>query len=391
MSEPTSNNTVTTEITYDTFRRQVELLISSVSQAFKDPGKVEEIEQAEKLFFAVRPDRDVPVENLRPIDQNNFIFWLLLDYKLKDTGETPMESYLKSPEAKLVPEEARQFAGKLSATKLSLYDVISVDAEKNIISLRDLFTLGLIKVEDPQLVRLAHSPVFFGIRVMKVGSKNFAAGEMYFYPKEMQGKLLQFLKESLVDPRALVPPAFKDLQKKKSYLFNHMQLLVQAQGEYMRRASQERSSENHPPEEGWHQHDGKWHKHEHHSAHSHEKTHKQEVVKAAPAEEDKNPVRAHFIVEDFSGTRGILDKMTLVLKQKDKENENSSEYLWYKTPSDRDKGQQNGIIKLSGKKVIIETEGIENLEAAKNMVSKELKSFASHLYDELEKRRNFSR
>jgi hypothetical protein len=387
MSESISsdNKAVATETGYDTFRKQVELVISSVSNVLRDPGQADDIEQAEKLFFAVRGDNELPVDSLKPIDQNNFIFWLLLDYRFKATGETPMERFLKSPEAKLVPGEARQFAGKLADTRLSLYDVISVDADKNEVSLRDLLTLGLVRVEDPQLVRVAHSPAFFGLRIMKVDNKNFTAGEMYFYPKEMQGRLLHFLKENLVDPRALVPPTFKDLQKNKSYLFNHMQLLVRAWGEYARKPRPETSQEKHPREEGWHQHNGEWHKHEHESEHSHENKIVQKT--AETVEEDQNPVRTHFMVEDFKKTRGILDRMSLILKHK--EDENSSEYLWYKTPADKDKKQDNGTVKLSKRKIVVEIKGLENLEAVKSLLMKELKTCASHLYDELEKRRNF--
>jgi hypothetical protein len=383
MSEDMSRDvgTQTQETSYDTFRKQVELIITNVSYVLRDPSLGEEIEQAEKLFFAVRADDEIVEENIRPIDQNNFIFWLLLDYKLQTTDETPMERFLKSPESRLVPEEAREFAGKLAATKLGLYDVISVDAEKNLVSMRDLLTLGLVKVEDPQLVRLAHSPVFFGLRVMKVGDRNFAAGEMYFYPKEMQGRLLLFLKEQLIDPRALVPPTFKDLQKKKSYLFNHMQMLVRTQGEYMRRKSER-------TDEGMETHDETpdeaSHEHEHTHPHSRQHTHpvKQEIT----IQEDNKPARAHFTVEDFTKVKGILDEIPLVSKQK--EDENSAEYIWYKTSSGRDKGESSGLVKLSRRKVVIETEGIENLDAAKGLIIKALKSCAVYLYDELEKRRN---
>ena len=169
--------------------RHIETLLEIGYVAFSEPEFKEDLNYSKKLFFDIRHDEELAVEELKPMDQNNYLIWLMCDYVLKEQGKPFLAYLLESEEAEIIPVGLRKIADALVASRISLYDVMSVDKEAKTLTLRELFTLKGLRLEDSRLIELASSPVFFGLRIIKVNDVNYSVGDLYVYPEELKENL----------------------------------------------------------------------------------------------------------------------------------------------------------------------------------------------------------
>jgi hypothetical protein len=268
-----------------------------------------------------------------------------------------------------LPEDVKNIAEALINSRLGIYDIISAETDTYSVALRDLFSMGMIRIQDPNITRVAGSPLFLGLRLVKLDNRYYSVGDLYAYPEDYKKQLLIYLRDHLIDPRAIVPPSIKEVLKKRGYILNYMQMMVLQSSNIRRRKDISEEEEEEQLTE----------------SRSAQKT---PAEKPKEKQADETPAKAHFLVDDFDKTRNILDSIALIVKER--EDEKSAEYIWFKLPAHKAQNHVDGVIKLTRGKLIVEVKGTENLEAAKNVLIKSLKLSIKHLYDELEKRRGFA-
>lgn len=337
--------------------------LEKVFHYIRSPRFYGEIETAEQIYFNYGDDEELDKSLVHPMDYNNFSVWFICDYKLEKEGMTPIELFMQEKPDALVGDE-KTMAERLASSFLSVYDVVSVDEEDGSATLRNLFNFQAEKVYDSAVVQLAGKNVFFALRLIDWEDYVFSGGDIYIYHGEFKERFLMFLKNKLIDPRALVPKSIMDLLKSKGYLFNHLQ-------QSMRKDVPVRKKDNFDEME--------------------ENGNEEETIKEQPVKQKEVPAsisRAHFMVENYEKIRSFLDSgvQTKVLEEK------GSEVLfsWARNPGRSLTQCEDGIIRLSKRKLVFESMDAGDFEDGKTFIRKNLKGEVNYMYDDLEKRRGFA-
>lgn len=360
-SQPVDEGQKSERLDLRIFYLRIQKVLELCYQSSINLGLEEEVDYARKLFFDVRHDEELVPGALKPTDQNNFMFWFLCDYHVKQLDKTYMQHFARGEEAKKLTKELRQAAEQLAKSHLSLYDIVTVDPENEEVTLRELFSLKAVRILDEKISALYNTGMFFGLRIIEIEGNRYSSGDIYVYPGNLKERFLIFLKRQLRDPRAIVPPPLKEMLKKKGYLFNYIQMAVKSTTRYKRPKKVPEKTEE----------PGK----------SPKPASKVEV-------EETSICRSHFMVNDLEKIREILDglKFTNLKKSSD----GRWEYSWFRSPTSLQKGHQDGVIVLTRRKLITHTRGENNHEAVKSYLIKNLKPHANFMYDDLEKRRSFA-
>lgn len=344
-----------TPFSYEAFIRETGALINLAYSYYDIPRYDDEVNEARRNFFMVRPDEELVISALKPIDRYNFILWFLCDYRLKENGKSPVEHFFSTTMARDLTEDQKELLERIGGSYLSVYDLLETVPETSSVTLRELFTSRAVKLEDSRISRLADSTVFFALRVIRWGDRHYSCGDIYAYPDDMRDHLLMILQRRLVDPRAIVPPSLEEMLKLKGYIFNHIQMAVRNTDNYVR------------PRQG-----------------SPEETNEKTGNKTEP-EPKVGICRAHFAVLDYDRVKALLGSTPSVLFSED--TTDGPVYLWFRKKGSPDGDRENGKILLTRRKLIFETMGIDDLEGGKSDLIKALKPHIQHTFDDLEKRR----
>ncbi|MCE1247912.1 MAG: hypothetical protein LWY06_14815 [Firmicutes bacterium] len=334
-----------------------QITLESASLYLRQPEFQKDAEEARKQFFGLKDDEELDPTLLKPTDHNNFMLWFLCDYYLSESNTTPLHMFVDREGDKLT-DEMKQMAHDMAHSTLAIYDVIAVGEDEETVTLRNLFTMSAIELQDPQIAMLAQNDVFFALRIIPWEDVNFAVGDLYVYPMNLLERFLMFLKSNLVDRTAIVPPSVSEMFKKRGYLFNHMQMMMRKNPPVRKRENDEDVEE--------------------------EAEETPQPVKQKQTERVVTMARAHFLVEDFDKVKNILDSSNLTTIRTD--GNGKTEYTWSKTPARKAAGQEDGTIQLGKSKVIFITNSPDTLEDGKNGITKMVKPYAKYMYDDVEKR-----
>ncbi len=336
--------------------------LEKVFHYIRSPRFFGEIEKAEQLYFNYGDDEELDKSLVHPMDYNNFSVWFICDYKLEKEGMTPIQLFMEEKPDALSGEE-KTMAERLAASFLSVYDVVAVDDEDGSATLRNLFNFQAEKVYDSAVVQLAGKNVFFALRLIDWENYVFSGGDIYIYHGEFKERFLMFLKNKLIDPRALVPKSIIDLLKTKGYLFNHLQ-------QSMRKDVPIRKKNNFEEEE---------------------EPHEEETVEKKPIKEKEIQAsisRAHFLVENYEKIRSFLESNIQIKVLEEKES--GITFSWARNPGRSLTHNEDGIIRLSKRKLVFESMDASDFEDGKTFIRKNLKGQVDYMYDDLEKRRGFA-
>lgn len=317
----------------------------------------DDLDRSREIFFDLGPDETLEPSHIQPIDHNNYMLWFMCDYVLENEGVTPLELFAERM-AEYITEDERELALVLSKSSLALYEALSVDPQEQIATLWNLFTLQGYEVLEPRVVQVAREGLFFALRLAPWQNMVFSVGDMYVYPQDFKEHMLMFLKNKLVDPRAIVPRSLTELIKDKGYVFNHLQMMVRGTSPKSQLDDEEDDIDEEPEEE------------------KSVEVEKEAVVSLA---------RAHFMVEDFDKVKEKLDTMNLA--KLNRFDDKGFEYDWSKTPARRLSGEIDGKIILTRRKLVFETRESHCLEDGKSDIRKALKPYVKYMYDDMEKRR----
>ena len=339
--------------------------LEKVFHYIRSPRFFGEIEKAEQIYFNYGDDEELDKSMVHPMDYNNFSVWFICDYKLEKEGMTPIKLFMEEKPDALVGDE-KTMAERLSSSFLSVYDVVSVDEEDGSATLRNLFNFQAEKVYDSAVVQLAGKNVFFALRLIDWENYVFSGGDIYIYHGEFKERFLMFLKNKLIDPRALVPKSIIELLKSKGFLFNHLQQSMRKDNPVRKKDSIEGEEEVEIENE---------------EEAVKEQLHKEKEVQASIS-------RAHFLVENYKKIRSFLDESTQIKVLEEKESEVT--YSWARNPGRSLTQCEDGIIRLSKRKLLFESMDASDFEDGKTFIRKNLKGQVNYMYDDLEKRRGFA-
>jgi len=347
------------EIEEITHAKLLELEKAVLEKAFrfvKTPKHHKDIEESRRLFFDVKYNEELDISSIEPLDSNNFMFWFLCDYQLKEEKTNPLHLFIDR-EAKHLTEDQRKFAHTLAHSHIALYDVLATDEETKTLTLRNLFSFQAVDVQDKILFELSMEDNFFGLRVIEYKGLVLSVGDLYVYPEELKEDVLLSLKEQLVEPKAIVPPSLMELLKRKGYIFNHIQMILDRTHPVKEKTREE--SEEKPLEE--------------------KKFEELEVSLS----------RAHFMVNDYDKVRQILDDSNIF--KLEQEGDGKAEYIMFRSPARALADSEDGTIHLGKRKLIFETKNNNCFEECRNNLIKTLKPYIEYMYDDVEKRRGFAR
>lgn len=344
------------EITREDAYRLERVVLEKAFHFIKTPKYHQDLDESRNLFFDVHPDEELDITSIKPMDSNNYMLWFMCDYSLKEERTNPLHLFMDR-EVKNLTENQRKMAHILAHSHLVLYDPVRSDEETGSLTLRNLFVFQGVEIQDEMLSSMAGKNVFFGLRIVEFEGVKFSAGDIYVYPEELKENVLLSLKNQLVDPKAIVPPSAEDLLKKKGYIFNHIQMMLDHTHPVKEKERTE--TEEKPPEK--------------------EKTEEPEVSLA----------RAHFMVDDYEKVKQILNDLDII--KLEKERDGKVIYTMSKTPARALAGEKDGIIHLGRRKLIFETKNNNCFEEYRNNLGKKLKPYVKYMYDDVEKRRDFAR
>jgi hypothetical protein len=316
---------------------------------FKD-----DIERAGKEFYNIPPGEELDRSSLTPLDQNNFMFWFMCDYKLQNENVAPLEHFFDNKGEELAEEE-KELTQSLIKSNLSLYDVMNVNEEEAKAQVRDLFLRKAYEITDLRVLRVAQQGVLLGLRLIAWNGAVLNAGDLYVFPVETLEGILRYFKKQSYNHRAIVQPTMKELLKNKGQMFNHIQLSLRRSSPYIKSQQEDPMDDTPPPK----------------------------------AEESAIATisRAHFILEDKEKMIKIMDTLNQLEK---KESGDIVKYNWFKKPVHPVGAREDGCAIVSRRKVLLETDNPELLEDMKSYLNKNSKELVKHMYDDFEKRRSFA-
>lgn len=319
-----------------------------------------------ELFFALEEGMPFDSSMVSPEDNKNYMIWFLCDYVLEKENVVPLHYYYNTKKDELTEEEG-ELAHQLAHSNPALYDVISLDPDEGILTLRNIFDMSAVELQDFTLASLAEEGNFFALRLIPFQESIFTAGDIYVYPDKLKEHLLMFLQKNIVtNNRSIVPLSPEQLIKKHSYLFNHMQLLV--------REVEERKEQHKASEEN--------------DSYTSIKEKPQKNDKPAEKkikEAEVSVARAHFMVNDFEKAKeGLQSIKGFSLKES---GEKLCKFSWSRNPLKESSNTEDGSANLSGRKLVFETIYLGSLEDVKSSISKNLKPYVEYMYDDVEKRR----
>lgn len=341
---------------YEEFLREVGGLLDLAFSYFDIPIYDDEVNGARRQFFMVRPDEELVIQALKPIDRYNFIVWFLCDYRLEKDQSNPIRHFFTTTMARDLTAHQKLLLEKIADSYLSIYDMAAIKAETGEVTLLELFSSRGVKLQDPRLLQMADGTLFFALRIINWRGRNYSIGDMYVYPDDMRDHLLMILQRRLVDPKAIVPPTLQEMLKSKGYIFNHIQMAVRNTDSYV--------TPKNPS------------------------TPEREKEKAVAPEKPKPQVgvsRAHFSVIDYEKSAEALKALSSLVFRG--ESDGGLQYSWFRKKGEPENSREDGRVTLTRRKLLFETVGIDDLEAGKSDIKKALKPHVQHTFDDLEKRR----
>ncbi len=344
------------EITIQDVLKIERMVLEKAFHFVKTPKYHQDIDESRRLFFNVRSDEELDMTSIEPVNSNNYMLWFLCDYSLREERTSPLHLFMDE-KAEFLTENQQTIAHLLAHSHIALYDLIRSDEETGTLTLRNLFTFQVLEIQDEMLFSLSVEDVFFGLRITEFEENIFSVGDLYVYPEEVKENVLLSLKNRLVDPKAIVPPSMEELLKKKGYVFNHFQMMLD-------RSSPVKEKERTEPEE---------------------KT----QVEKKPEKSAISFARAHFMVDDYEKAKQLLNDLNIV--KFEKESNGEAIYAMSRTPARALAGEEDGIIHLGKRKLVFETKNNNCFEECRNNLGKKLKPYIKHMYDDVEKRRSFAR
>jgi len=331
-------------------------VITKASHFIGTPKYQKETAKSLDIFFDVGKDECLDIDKITPVDSVNFMAWFIYDYILEKEKVTPLNLFLQKRGGDITENE-RRLIKYLVDSHLSLYEVLDVEHADDWIEIEDVFSSGIVELEESDLADFAGVGGLFALRIMDWDGHVFCGTDAYYYPKDTAEMVMTLLKKNLIDTSSIILPSLNKILKQKGHVFNHIRMAIDPEFSAV------------------------------------EKIPKEEILQLR--EEKREPektciyvARSHFIVENFEKAKQGLDSSNLVNIKKS--GEGIIEYAWSKTPSRALIGMEDALIKLTKRKLLLETTAPDSIENIRNTIQKELKPHIKYMFDDLEKRRSFA-